>query len=283
MDASLTTPDGLALQLREWPHEGGAARGTVLIVHGLGEHIGRYEHVAAMLVDAGWNVVGFDQRGHGRSDGGRGLLEHADSMLTDLALVVDATRRAYPGRLVLLGHSMGGLTAARFVAGGVAPSVGEFPWHRRVDGLVLSAPALNAGMSSAQRLLLGTIGPLAPNIAVNNGLQAEWLSRDPKVVAAYRADPLVHDRISPRLTRFIVDGGHEVIARAPHWDVPTLLLYPGADRCVSPAGSAAFAANAPPQVVTTRVWPALFHEIFNEPEQDEVFSVLREWLDRLAG
>ena len=280
--APLTTDDGLALHVREWPTHTTSARGTVLVVHGLGEHIGRYGHVAAALNDAGWHVVGHDQRGHGASGGGRGLLGHKDALLHDLSRVIDALRTARPGPLVLLGHSLGGLVAARFVAGGVDgggnSTPPEHPWFRDVDALVLSSPALNAGMSSAQRLLLAATAPLTPNLAVGNGLAAEWLSRDPAVVQAYRDDPLVHDRISPRLAQFIVDAGTVVQQRAPRWRVPTLLLYAGADRCVVPAGSARFASNAPQGVVAARVWPALLHEIFNEPERDAVLAVLVEWL-----
>ena len=255
----------------------------MLIVHGLGEHIGRYEHVAQTLNRAGWRVAGHDQRGHGASQGARGQLAHADALLHDLARVVDALRAARPGPLVLLGHSLGGLVAARFVAGGIDPSAGERGWHREVDALALSSPALNAGMSSAQRLLLAATAPLTPNLAVGNGLKADWLSRDPAVVQAYRDDPLVHDRITPRLAQVIVDAGTLVQERAPRWSVPTLLLYASADRCVVPTGSARFASNAPQGVVAARVWPALLHEIFNEPERDEVLAVLVEWLARVAA
>ena len=138
-------------------------------------------------------------------------------------------------------------------------------------------------MSAVQKAMLAVLGPLTPNQAVANGLKAEWISRDPAMVAAYKADPLVHDRIAPRLARFIVDGGVFVRGVAPHWTVPTLLLYAGADRCVPPAGSAAFAAAAPPAVVTARVYPALFHEIMNEPEQAEVLSAFAEGLDTLIA
>ena len=274
----LTTEDGFALHVREWPVSTDSVRGTVLIVHGLGEHIARYGHVAQALNRAGWNVIGHDQRGHGASEGGRGVLAHADSLLLDLSRVIDALRSARPGPLVLLGHSLGGLVAARFVAGAIDGTPNERAWSRDVDALVLSSPALNAGMSSAQRLLLAATAPLTPNLAVGNGLKAEWLSRDPAVVQAYRDDPLVHDRITPRLAQFIVDAGTVVQQRAPRWNVPTLLLYAGADRCVAPAGSATFAANAPAGVLTARVWPELFHEIFNEPERDEVLGLLIEWL-----
>jgi len=274
MDPTLTTTDGLTLRLREWPCLD--ARGTVLIVHGLGEDIARYGHVAAHLNRGGRRMVGYDQRGHGASEGARGRIAQPDSLLTDLALVIDAVRAECPGPLVLLGHSMGGLVAARFVAGDLegrpAPA-----WFRPLDALVLSSPALDPGMSGAQKLLLSVLGPLAPNLALGNGLKPDWISRDAEVVRAYIANPLVHDRVTPRLARFIVDGGEFVRANAARWKVPTLLLYAGSDRCVAPAGSAAFAAAAPKGVVTTRVFPPLFHEIFNEPEKAEVFAALAGW------
>ena len=275
----LSAADGTALQLQRWPRAD--ARGTVLIVHGLGEHIDRYAHVAAALNEAGWQVTGYDHRGHGRSAGPRGGLNASDDLLTDLAGVIDAVRATEPGPLVLLGHSMGGLVAARFVAEGLAPA--PAPWHRPVDALVLSSPALALGMNGIQKLLLAAMGSLAPNLAVNNGLKPAWISRDPAVVQAYGADPLVHDRVTAKLVRFMLDGGALVHERAPHWTVPTLLLYAGADRCVAPAGSAAFAAAAPKHAVTTQAFPALFHEIFNEPEQAEVLAALTRWVGGLKA
>ena len=294
MDDSLTTADGLALQLREWPCE--RPHGSVLIVHGLGEHIGRYLHVAQHLNDGGWNVIGYDQRGHGASEGPRGRLAAADDLLLDLSRVIDAVRAAHDGPLVLLGHSLGGLVAARFVAEGVrlpAADANGRPagatdraararepalWHRKVDALVLSSPALDTGMRAVQKVLLAVLGPLTPNLAVGNGLKAEWISRAPAVVTAYNRDPLVHDRIAPRLARFLVDSGPFVLQRAAAWNVPTLLMYAGSDRCVAAAGSAAFAAAAHGSVVSVRRFQPLFHEIFNEPEQVEVFTALRDWL-----
>ncbi|MEO8081907.1 MAG: lysophospholipase [Caldimonas sp.] len=278
MEMQLQANDGTLLRGREWPCPD--ARGTIVIVHGLGEHIGRYAHVAAFLNRKRWHVVGFDQRGHGTSGGARGVLATGDDQLADLATVVDAARAGSRGPLVLLGHSLGGLVAARFVAAGLEA---ERPaWQRDVDALVLSSPVLDNDMTPVQRALLAVLGRLAPNLAVGNGIQPSWISRDADVVAAYIADPLVHDRIAPRLARFVVDGGPAVRALAPRWRVPTLLLYAGSDRCVRPAGSAAFAAAAPPAVVTAHEFSTLFHEIFNEPEQAEVFSVLGAWLDTLV-
>lgn len=275
----LRTRDGLNLHWRDWPVE--SPRTVTVLVHGLGEHIGRYEHVAARLNDWGHAVCGYDHRGHGRSQGPRGILQTSDDLLLDLALAIDRARARYPGRpMVLFGHSLGGLVSARFVAEGLAGSRGAAPlnWVRPVEGLVMSSPALDPGMSSIQRALLATLGRAAPNVAVPNGVQPERICRDPAVVAAYRADPLVHDQIAGRLARFIVDAGEQVARVAPQWSLPTLLLYASEEKVVDPAGSARFTAAAPAAWVATQAFPGLAHEIFNEPEQDQVFQALADWL-----
>jgi alpha-beta hydrolase superfamily lysophospholipase len=272
---TLQTSDGIKLHLDDWPAPGNA-RGTVLVVHGLGEHVGRYRALAAELNTAGWNVAGYDHRGHGRSDGKRGRIAQDDSMLRDLAAAIDHFRARFPGPLVLLGHSMGGLVVGRFVAEGTADA--RASWSRDVDALVMSSPALDPGMSAFQKLLVAALGALVPDIAVGNGLDPEWVSRDPAVVAAYLADPLVHDRISPRLARFIARGGALARSRASAWRVPTLLMWAGADRCVAPSGSAEFAAAAPREFMSSRAFDGLYHEIFNEPEREEVVRTLLDWL-----
>lgn len=273
----IAAADGVRLQTARWP-AGEPACGTVVIVHGLGEHMGRFGQIAARLNACGWHAIGYDQRGHGASGGKRGALPHARALLDDLALVIDAAKASLPSPLVLLGDSMGGLIAARFVAGS-APA----PWHREVDGVVLASPALDPGMNVGQKLLLALLSPLAPDLAVASGLAPQLISRDASVVAAYRDDPLVHDRVSARLVRFIVDAGVYVRERASSWTVPTLLMWAGADRIVSPAGSRAFARAAPKSVVQSHEFPALFHEIFNEPEQDEVYALLGRWLAARSG
>jgi alpha-beta hydrolase superfamily lysophospholipase len=272
--SSLVTGDGLRLHGQAWPLPG--ARGSVVIVHGLGEHIGRHAALALQLNAWGWQVVGFDHRGHGRSEGPRGGLAQADDLPRDLAQVIDAARAAWPGPLVLLGHSMGGLVAARFVAEGLKPEPSA--WYRAVDALVLSSPALDLGMNAGQKLLLGVLNRLAPGLAVGNGLNPAWISHDPAVVAAYVADPLVHDRITSRLVRSMLAGGALVHSLAPCWKLPTLLLWAGSDSCVAPAGSEAFAAAAPAGTVRAQCFTPLFHEIFNEPEKDSVFAALGSWL-----
>jgi len=273
--STFTASDGDNLAVQDWPQpEDAGQRGVVVLVHGLGEHAGRYDHLARRLNRWGFAVRGYDQYGHGESDGVRGALPSPTRLLDDLADIIDSTRaRMAPGKpLVLLGHSMGGLVAATFVAQIIRP----------VDALVLSSPALDAGLSRFQRVLLDVLPRIAPNLTVGNGLEVEAISHDPEVVRAYQADPRVHGRISGRLARFIADGGPAVVAQAPHWLVPTLLLYAGSDRLVNPAGSRAFAQAAPPAVVESHCFEPLFHEIFNEPEElaAPVFDRLQDWLDR---
>ena len=270
------TDDGLILHARTWPAGDGASRGVAVLVHGLGEHIERYDHVARRLNAQGFDVVGYDHRGHGRSPGPRGGAPAELSLCADLGKVLRAAREAFPGPLVLVGHSLGGLIAGRFVAEGLAPKPAA--WWQPVDALVMSSPALDPGTNAIQKMLLAVVAPALPNLAVGNGLKVDWVSRSPQVVQAYGVDPLVHDRITGRLGLFVARQGPAVIAAAPRWTTPTLLMWAGADRCVAPAGSAAFAAGAPRAVVTVREWPGLFHEIFNEPEQDDVLKVMADWL-----
>lgn len=270
--STFVASDGDNLAIQDWPLEyGQPLRGVVLLVHGLGEHAGRYDHVARRLNTWGFAVRGHDQFGHGESGGPRGGLPSDDRLLDDLADIVDSTRARMDRKtpLILLGHSLGGLVVARFVALAMRP----------VEALVLSSPALDPGLSAVQKLLLAVLPKIAPNLRVGNGLDASLISHDPAVVAAYRADKRVHDRVSGRLARFIADGGPATVALAATWKVPTLLLYAGADKLVNPAGSRAFAAAAPPQVVSAHCFETLYHEIFNELDAEPVFAELKKWLD----
>ena len=270
--STFTASDGANLAVQDWPlAEGLRPRGIVLLVHGLGEHAGRYDHVARHLNEWGFAVRGYDQYGHGESDGVRGTIPTFARLTDDLADIIDSTR-ARLGRdvpLIVLGHSLGGLVAARLLA--TAPD--------SANALVLSSPALDAGLSTWQKRLLRVLSRIAPRLTLGNGLDPDFLSHDPDVVAAYRADPRVHKRISLRLARFIADSGPAVLARAGEWKVPTLLLYAGLDKLVDPAGSRAFAAAAPASAVTARCFKDLFHELFNELQSERVFEALRDWLD----
>lgn len=268
----LPMDDGLALRMYTWPHtRAGDSRGTVLIVHGLGEHAARYAHVAAELNAWGFDVRAYDQYGHGESPGKRGTLTSNGRLLDDLAAVIDHLRAeaGVDTPLVLLGHSMGGAVAARFVERGLQP----------VDALVLSSPALASGMRGWQKALARVLANLAPGITIGNGLPIERISHDAAEVAAYRQDPLCHDRVGGRMACFIDAAGPAAIAAAPAWRVPTLLLYAGDDHLVDAAGSRAFAEAAPPDVVTTQAFPRHYHELFNEADSAPVFDALHAWLD----
>lgn len=276
MSDSTLTPftacDGENLALRDWPLPAGLAlRGQVVLVHGLGEHSGRYDYLARRLNSWGFAVRSYDQYGHGESGGVRGALPSPARLVDDLADVVESTRKRMPSGqpMIVLGHSLGGLVAA------IAVSQDAIA----IQGLVLSSPAFDAGLNAFQKLLVATLPAIAPNLTVGNGLDPDFLSHDVDVVAFYKADTMVHDRISARLGRFIADAGPLVVERAAQWTVPTLLMYAGADRLVDPRGSRAFAAAAPAQVVTSRCFEGMFHEIFNELDARPVFDLLRQWLD----
>jgi alpha-beta hydrolase superfamily lysophospholipase len=268
--STFTASDGENLAVQDWPlADEVMPRGAVLLVHGLGEHAGRYEALAQRLNAWGFIVRGYDQYGHGMSGGVRGGLPHPHRLLDDLADLVETMRHRHPELpLLLLGHSLGGLVAAGFVARGVLA----------VDGLVLSSPAFATRLSPVQKLLMAIVPRVAPNLTLGNGLDPQYLSHDPEVVAAYRADTLVHDRVSGRLAGFFVEETALVRSCAPRWLVPTLLLYAGDDRVVDPAGSQRFAESAPSEVVTAHCYPGLYHEIFNEVDSQPVFAALRQWL-----
>jgi alpha-beta hydrolase superfamily lysophospholipase len=263
--------DGQRLLLRDWPRHD--ARGAVLFVHGLGEHSGRYDRLAAWFNQRGYAVRGYDQRGHGRSPGRRGALRHRDDLLADLAAVYHDYAHAAAQRPLLLGHSMGGLVAARAVLdGALAP-----------PALVLSSPALRSWESPQMIRLASVLGRLLPSLPLRSGLDASRLSHDPRVVAGYRDDPLRHGWITPRLADFIFREGAACIADAAELAVPTLLLVAESDELVDPAGSRAFArAAAPGGQLTTRFFASLYHELFNEtePGRGQVLMQLGDWLGR---
>lgn len=265
--------DGLNIALFDWPlTRVQRPRGVVLIVHGLGEHAWRYDAMAQRLTEWGFHVRAYDQRGHGGSGGARGVLPSEDALLDDLLEILEDTQahlcKPWACPLILLGHSMGGLIAATLVQRGLA----------RVDQLVLSSPALDAGIGAFQKKLIGLLNRWAPNLQLPNGLDVQGLSHDPGVVQAYQQDPLVHGRISARLAGFIDRNGPVVVAAAPTWSVPTLLLYAELDRLVRPEGSRAFAAVSPKDVVSSHCLKGQFHEIFNEADPSMAYGLLRQWL-----
>ena len=164
------------------------ARAMVVLVHGLGEHVQRYEHVAEAFLARNFALMGFDQQGHGKTAGKRGVIAPNDSFLRDLEAMVVLAKQLAPGKKIFLyGHSMGALEVLYYGLKG----------HESVSGIMATSPALDPGtMSKAQKMMVKLMKPLLPNLAVDNGLALDALSRDPEVVQRYRDDPLVHLIIS---------------------------------------------------------------------------------------
>ncbi len=271
-----TASDGENIAIHDWPlpeiWSDQTIRGTVIIVHGLGDHAFRYVHVAQFLNTLGFHVRAYDQYGHGESGGKRGTIPSEMRLVDDLADVVDDTRRAMRegSPLYLLGHSMGGVVVASFVRQQMRP----------VAGMILSSPALDPGFNAMQKFMLAVLPRFVPNLRVDNGLKVEQLSRDPMVVQDYKNDHFVHRKVSGRLAKFIADEGTRIVEAAPNWALPSLLLYAGSDALVSPKGSRAFAAAAPAHCVQSQCFEAMRHEILNDPEKASVFAAIRAWLLR---
>ncbi len=231
----------------------GASRGVVLLVHGLGEHSGRYRHVGGFLADHSLTVVAYDQRGHGLSSGETGLVERFSDFLDDLEWVVARVREWFPSLpLVLLGHSMGGLIVTAYVL--------EKP--ERPDFLVLSGPAIVPILDPSDR----TIDPTR-------------LSRDPAVWKAYLEDPLVlRERVRDELFERLADGLALLPGRAGEIDVPCLLIHGGDDALCSAEGARAYVEAMAGSDRTVLIYPGGRHEMFNEINREEVLEDLWEWI-----
>ncbi len=265
--------DGTLLHVADWPYDNpGTFHGGVVIMHGLGEHGGRYVHVARFLNDCGWSVRTYDHRGHGRSGGKRGDVRDDEAIVRDAKIVIDDFAQKLEAAPLLLGHSMGGLFAARFAAAAASP----------LRGLVLSSPALSLRLSGMQNLLLKIFNAIAPGAAVSNRVDTRYLSHDPAVGNAYSADPFVHGKITARLLRSMLAAADFAHSGASTLAIPTLLLVACDDRLVDPSGSDAFFARLAPGIGTIHRYHGLYHELFNEKAAQLVFEDLRNWLERLA-
>ena len=268
----VSAADGTMLYVTDYLLPAAQARGSVVLMHGLGEHSGRYRHVASFFNDCGLSVRCYDHRGHGRSQGKRGDVINGDPMLQDAEIIIDDFSVRFSEPPFLFGHSMGGLFAARFALAGLSP----------LRGLILSSPALAVKMSGFQHKMLKILHALAPSLAVPNGLSPSFLSHDAKVVAAYKADPLVHGRISARLLRSMLSSIDYCQAHAGSMTIPTLLLISGDDHLVDAEGSRRFFAQLPQGLAQMHVYDGMYHEIFNEIDAQRPFADLRAWLEQVA-
>ncbi|MFE7767011.1 alpha/beta hydrolase [Streptomyces sp. NPDC057438] len=250
---------------REWPCEG--ARYVVLLVHGYGEHIGRYEHVADALVRHGAAVFGPDHMGHGRSAGERVLIEDFEDVVADVRAVDVLARDTYPGLpVVLIGHSMGGLIAARYAqchGAGLA-------------AVVLSGPLIGIWQPLRALLALPEM-PEAP-------LDPKLLSRDMAVGAAYANDPLVWHGPFKRPTLEAIDRGLETISKAgPVGALPLLWLHGDDDRIVPLSGSRTGIEEFRGAEWAERIYPGARHEVLNETNKAEVLADVKEFVDAALG
>jgi alpha-beta hydrolase superfamily lysophospholipase len=255
--------DGTGQLRRRWSVPAPVA--ALLIVHGIGEHSGRYLHVGRFFAERGYDVASFDNRGFGRSGGRRGHVDSFDRFLDDIEERLDERRRlGVP--VVLLGHSLGGLMAADYL-------VGSRPGP---DLAVLSSPALAAEVPTWQRVAAPILGRLTPKLFIRGGIDGAGLSRDPEVQRAYVDDPLRIAGATAGLGQAVFTAIRRVNANLDRLDVPTYVLHGEVDPVVPPSASRVLAGRAD---VTYRSWPGLRHECFNEPEQDEVMAELAAWLE----
>lgn len=269
-DSDCLTEDGLRLHQRDWTASHPRAR--LLLVHGLGEHCGRYERLAGELAEAGISVRGYDHRGHGRSPGERArIAPHGDQLARDLIRVHARYTAEGKDLPFVLGHSLGGLVAAYAVT-----LLGLKP-----RGLVLSSPALLTRASGIERGLTRFLSGVAPQLRLSSRLSATHLSHDRHVIDDYLHDPLNHRLISVRLAHFIFAAGPQAIAQAANLSVPTLLQFAADDHLVDPAGSRAFASAAPQRKLEVHEYLRLYHEIYNEaePERSRVLADLVRWIE----
>jgi alpha-beta hydrolase superfamily lysophospholipase len=249
---------------------------VVLLVHGLHEHGGRYGHVAERLARAGYATYAVDHPGHGRSPGVRGNIGSMSATVAGVGQLVELAAERHPGApLFVYGHSLGGLIALQYLTG--TPD-------DRIRGAVISAPALDTSSASGvQKVVAPVLSRLVPDLGVL-ALDAETISRDPAVVAAYRADPLNHTgKVRARTGTEMMTAAAAMPERLRSLTMPVLVLHGSADRLVPPAASELVPAHAGSTDVTRTVYPGLYHEPHNEPEQEQVLDDVVAWLDAHRG
>ncbi|MEL7060176.1 MAG: lysophospholipase [Acidobacteriota bacterium] len=284
-----TSHDGLRLVARTWmPEEGASLHAVVVIAHGLSEHGDRYGRLASVLTDRGFAVTAPDHRGHGLSGGRRGHVANTDVYRRDLALHLADARRTFPTLpLVLYGHSMGGVIALdtvlwlqdRLDAG---DAVGDIDPPPSVDGLAVSSPGLgtHADIRPSDWLHRAStlLSRFAPWLSVPTGIDPQFISRDPRVVADFESDPLVNRRVTPRWYTSFLAMRRRIRHRAADLRLPTLLMQAGGDRIVQPEAARRFAESSAGRVAY-REFAGLAHQLHDEPERAEVFAVILAWLD----
>lgn len=263
--------DGTPLLLRHWTVAGAAPWASVVLVHGLAEHCGRYDRVGAQLARAGLDVHGFDLRGFGGSGGPRASVDRWSQLHDDLEERLVAVRSIAPSRpLVLFGHSMGGLIALGYVLDGRA----------RPDLLVLSAPAISARIPLWQRVLVSSLRRVAPGLALANRLDPDDLACVSAVGEDYEKDPLNQHKSTVRFAHAAFGEQRRVAASLDRLSIPTLVVH-GADDAIVPTDASEPLEGRPG--VTRKVYPGLRHELHNEVAGPQVIADELDWIrDRIS-
>lgn len=270
VEFELKSVDGLALRGQGWEPDNNI-KAVVCLVHGLGEHSERYRHVAEAFNQAGYALITFDLRGHGRSGGRRGHIRSYDTLMSDIAALMQQAEERYPGRpRFLYGHSLGGTLAISYA----------YRNKENIAGVIASAPLfqLSHGPSAGKTVALKLLHALRLEFAVSTGLEQAALSRDFHVVRLYQNDPLVHDHITPALAVAMIREGEWNLEHAATFPLPLLLMHGEADRITSVEASIEFAAHLAHRC-SLKVWDGFYHELHNEPEQDQVLACVQGWMD----
>ncbi len=269
-ESSWQNKDGTKFYVQGWEPDT-KSKAVVCLVHGHGEHVGRYAHVGETFSQAGYALAGFDERGHGKTSGPRGHVPSYEAMMDDIADFMAQMKARYPGLPVFLyGHSMGGNQVLNF-------GLRRKP---KLTGVIATDPWLKLAFDPpAIQVFLGrTMNSIAPGFTQKSGLETAALSRDQKVVDAYIKDPLVHDKISARLFVGMYESGLWALDHAAEFSLPLLLMHGTADRLTSWQASQEFARRAGGNV-TWRAWDGFYHEIHNEPEKAEVLKTMVDWMN----
>ncbi len=263
--------DGLDMFGCRWTPDGDP-RAVIVLVHGLGEHCRRYNHVGEMLAGKGYALMGFDLRGHGRSGGQRGHAASFEDFMKDIASMFAQASEIFPGkRQFIYGHSLGGILTLNYVL------------RRKpaLAGAIVTSPGLRTALEEQKGkvALAKLLGALFPASGLPSGLDAAAISRDPEVVRRYREDPLVHDKITFGMARGLLEAINWAFEHAAEFPVPLLLMHGTADQIAYDRGSREFAAAVKGDC-TLKLWEGLTHETHNEPEKEQVFAYLLDWLSR---